>query len=368
MGWWDGFRYEASERRALLGWVGIALLLLGAQSPHLPWNRIPEDYDVAGRFLPLLDSIQAYRAAHFHTLIRDFEVHQVDSARLTELGCDSYAAQRWVRHLNRGYSFRDSAQVYRIARPDPLWWEVAYTRLHIERPQNGFARYNQRTFEAFSQQSRSSAVAILGPFSTDSLDAADFVQLGLSPAQASVAVRFCAGRALDVEALSKLRVVRPELLEQWKPYIRPRGALESTEGAMAAPTAFDWNALGAAELAARLSWDLERAERFAEYRRRLGGCTSLEQLRSDRKINQAEYQRWKAEGNGSFGPIRTLSLNESSLEELGSHPYVGFRSARAIVQFRESVRPFRSVEELRKLHLMEDSVWAKLAPYLEVRY
>jgi|GEM_PF-1923954 len=366
MGWWDGFRYEATERRALLGWVGISLLLLGARSPRLPWNQTPEIADLSSRFLPLLDSIQAYKKDHYRSLIRGFEVHSVDSAGLVAMGCDAYSAQRWVRYLNRGYTFRDTAQLHRVVRPDPLWWAVASAQTRFERGSSDYISMRNGTFA--SNRERPQVPTIRFPFSTDSLDVTDFEQLGLSPAQASVAVRFCAGRALDAAALSKLRVVSPELFAQWKPWIRPQQSVVPSETVVLDRTPFDWNALGAAELARRLSWDPERAERLVEYRRRLGGYTGLDQLLLDRKISRREYEQWSEQGWDLFGPPTKLSLNESPLEVLASHPYLGYRSARALVQFRESVRPFRSVEELRKLHLIEDSVWAKLVPYLEVRF
>ena len=63
---------------------------------------------------------------------------------------------------------------------------------------------------------------------------------------------------------------------------------------------------------------------------------------------------------------KQLSLNYDSMESLQAHPYINYYLARSIVDFREQVRAFKSVEELRNIELVDAVIFSKLAPYLKV--
>ncbi len=368
MGIWTLLRYESSARKSLALWMVLALLTMSFSRVQ---HRLFPPSSASGdsvEWVALLDSLSAFQKAEYQRLIPFFDPNRQDSISLVQMGCEPYAIRRWMSFLSKGYSFRDTAQLRRIARPAGDWWQVASTRARFaESSQNGYRSWGEADAFRDSDRSRAKLPERLSAFSTDTLSVEDWVGLGLSEAQAAVAQRFVGGRALDARALSKLKVLRPELLDLWKPHLRTHLAdsLSRTE-----PQAldFDWNEIDAAELGLALGWDAERADKLINYRQRMGGFKSLEQLRADRKLSAREYEKLSQSGKTKFGGLQSLDLNRSALEELAEHPYIGYRNARSIVQFRESVRPFRSIEELRKLHLMEDSLWVKLAPYLVVRY
>jgi len=367
MSLWKLLRYESTERRSLAFWMLLALGISGFSRVR---ERVfaPEPSKLESpRWTELLDSLSAFRKAEFEAAIPLFDPNLQDSLSLFRMGCPDRVISSWTSFLAKGYSFRDSAQLKRVVRPQKDWWAVASQRMRFD-DSNRKSYRSRGSFDTaadFDRSFRTSALSLF-PFSTDTLDPRDWVRLGLSEAQAEVAVRYVAGRALNAGELGKLRILRPELLESWKPHLR--AGAEDVQQTETGPNSIDWNSVGAAELAQALDWELERAQKLVDYRSRIGGFRSLEQLRSDRKLSAREFDKLSQSVQSEFGGLRLLDLNRSALDELSAHPYIGYRNARSIVQFRESVRPFRSVEELQKLHLMEDSVWIKLAPYLVVRY
>lgn len=108
-----------------------------------------------------------------------------------------------------------------------------------------------------------------------------------------------------------------------------------------------------------------RAQRIVEWRIRLGGFHNLDQLQEFHIADSILI-----EGISPYlfcGPLeRQLYLNESSLEDLQAHPYISYYLARDIVNFRERLRAFKKVDELMNIELVDDVLFSKLAPYLEV--
>ena len=58
-------------------------------------------------------------------------------------------------------------------------------------------------------------------------------------------------------------------------------------------------------------------------------------------------------------PIASLTA-----EELGPHPYGGWKVAKALVAYRKQHGPFKTVADIKGCVLVTDSVYRKLAPYL----
>lgn len=59
-----------------------------------------------------------------------------------------------------------------------------------------------------------------------------------------------------------------------------------------------------------------------------------------------------------------MDINNPSFQELVHHPYLSYEQVKSIVNFRENVRPFESVEELKQLELIDDALFSKIANYL----
>ena len=108
------------------------------------------------------------------------------------------------------------------------------------------------------------------------------------------------------------------------------------------------------------------AKSIIEYRQKLGGYYSLEQLRDLFVVDSSRYQSI-SKYLYCDDDFRKLNLNKASEEELYNHPYISYKLARNIVEFRERMRLFEKVEELANIELVDGVLFSKLAPYLEIK-
>ncbi|MBI2966845.1 MAG: helix-hairpin-helix domain-containing protein [Bacteroidetes bacterium] len=64
--------------------------------------------------------------------------------------------------------------------------------------------------------------------------------------------------------------------------------------------------------------------------------------------------------------VSKKDINAISVEDLKKHPYFRWNLANAIVQYRNMHGNFRELSDVRKIDLVNDSVFAKIAPYLTI--
>lgn len=107
------------------------------------------------------------------------------------------------------------------------------------------------------------------------------------------------------------------------------------------------------------------AKRITGYRNKLGGFVRIEQVGETFGLPDSIFQRIRPFLKLGNGSVRRLSINQSGFDELKAHPYISTALARAIIQYREQHGLFPSIEALRKLYLMDEALYLKLAPYLK---
>lgn len=103
------------------------------------------------------------------------------------------------------------------------------------------------------------------------------------------------------------------------------------------------------------------ARQIADYGRRLGGYTTIDQL--------DEIDHFPVEAKAYFtvdvSRISHININQLSLNELKRHPYINFYQARAIVEHRRLFGPIQSLEDLHLLPEFPPEAIARLMPYVE---
>lgn len=107
--------------------------------------------------------------------------------------------------------------------------------------------------------------------------------------------------------------------------------------------------------------------RIVKYRALLGGFTSLAQLNevyglSSEVINEIMV---RVELDTMQNTIKKLNINTDDIKTLGRHPYLTFNLAKAIVSYREVHGAYCQVEEIKKIHIIDDSTYLRVSPYLD---
>jgi len=108
------------------------------------------------------------------------------------------------------------------------------------------------------------------------------------------------------------------------------------------------------------------AGRIIKYRENLGGFHSTSQL--------IEVYGMKPETIDllwnffEFTPaiFRKINLNQGTIEEISSHPYITYGEAKVIVAYRNQHGVFQSIDDLLKIRIFKEEWIRKLAPYLDL--
>ena len=107
------------------------------------------------------------------------------------------------------------------------------------------------------------------------------------------------------------------------------------------------------------------AFRIVQYREKLGGFHSPDQVGETWALPDSTFQKIKPWLQYNTGIFRKLQVNTASLEELSQHPYLRWQLANAIVRYRQQHGPFQSAADLQKVILITPLLITKIAPYIE---
>lgn len=107
------------------------------------------------------------------------------------------------------------------------------------------------------------------------------------------------------------------------------------------------------------------AARIVNFREKLGGFYSVDQVGETYGVPDSTFQKIKPYLFVSENGLRQIGINHATAEQLRI-PYIKYQVANAIVQYRAQHGPFKSLEELKKIMLIDEATYAKMAPYLKV--
>jgi competence protein ComEA len=109
------------------------------------------------------------------------------------------------------------------------------------------------------------------------------------------------------------------------------------------------------------------AGRIIRYRDRLGGFVSPDQLMEIKGMDSIRYDQFRGQVSVNPQLVRKIDLNRVTFKELLRHPYFEYYLVKAIFNYKDEITAWDSVGQLRKIPIMYEELYGKIAPYLEVR-
>lgn len=106
------------------------------------------------------------------------------------------------------------------------------------------------------------------------------------------------------------------------------------------------------------------SQRIINFRDKLGGFYSVEQVGETFLLPDSTFQKIKPYLLLDEVFLKKININSATLDELKNHPYIRYHVGNAIVQYRNQHGDFTSVEEIRKIMIVTDSIYYKVIPYL----
>jgi len=106
------------------------------------------------------------------------------------------------------------------------------------------------------------------------------------------------------------------------------------------------------------------AGRIIKHRENLGGFIQIAQLNEVYGIKPEVIPLIWDYFDFDAAPIRKLSINRATVEELSSHPYISYQEAKVIVAYRLQHGGYQAAADLLGIKIFKSDWVEKIAPYL----
>ena len=109
------------------------------------------------------------------------------------------------------------------------------------------------------------------------------------------------------------------------------------------------------------------AGRLINYRNRLGGFFELAQIQLIYGIDTTVYAKIANHLSLDTTNIKRIDINKVSLERLAQHPYIGYKLAKVMVNYRAQHGAFKSKSDLKKIILINEEIFRKIERYILIQ-
>lgn len=103
-----------------------------------------------------------------------------------------------------------------------------------------------------------------------------------------------------------------------------------------------------------------------DLRARLNGFRSYDQLLDIYRISDQAVENIIKYSTLDTTLVGFIDINECDLKTLGRHPYLTWKQAKIILNYRDQHGPYMSIDGILKTSVINDSVYSKIAPYLTI--
>jgi len=108
------------------------------------------------------------------------------------------------------------------------------------------------------------------------------------------------------------------------------------------------------------------SKRIWKYRNLLGGFCSTNQLMEVYGMDSIRFQTIRPFLVVDTTKIKTININTCTKKELYSHPYISYKLASVIINYKHQHGVYKTLSDLTKIHLIDSLKFRKIAPYLTI--
>jgi competence ComEA-like helix-hairpin-helix protein len=107
------------------------------------------------------------------------------------------------------------------------------------------------------------------------------------------------------------------------------------------------------------------AARIVNFRDKLGGFYSVDQVGETYGLPDSSFQKIKASLRLT-GSVKKFNLNTATKDELKVHPYIKWNLANAIVEYRNQHGTFKTLDELKNIAVIDEGTFRRIVHYLSL--
>ncbi|GAA4748635.1 helix-hairpin-helix domain-containing protein [Flavisolibacter ginsenosidimutans] len=213
-------------------------------------------------------------------------------------------------------------------------------------------------------------------FDPNTISLADWERLGLNERTGKTILKYVSkgGKFYKSEDLQKIWGMPEGFYERVKDYVkitsiaRNYPAYENKPFAREErkPTVININEADTTAFIALPGIGSKLSARIINFREKLGGFYSIEQIGETWGLPDSTFQKLKPRFQISGENVRRINLNTATKDELKQHPYVRWNLANAIVEYRNQHGMFKNLEDLRNIALVDEATFEKIVHYLSL--
>jgi len=217
---------------------------------------------------------------------------------------------------------------------------------------------------------------VLFPFDPNTLDSIGFRKLGMNARAVKGLMnwRRHGKKFYKKEDLQPLYNLSAEEYARLEPYITistntretGRGYNNTYVKLPPLPATLDLNTTDSATLVRLNGIGPTLAHKIIERRKLLGGYLRHEQLLEVYKFSDSTLTMLRQRLVIRDAAVHKIPVNKATIEQLQAHPYIGEKMAKNIVLYRNALKYFDNITQLRQVPLMNEENYRKIAPYISI--
>lgn len=269
------------------------------------------------------------------------------------------------------------------------------TLANAPRPVQAKVEWNKPRYGSYSKskykygtrypKKESKTVASFSVFDPNTVSLDQLLKMGLNKRSASIWIKYTSkgGHFKKVEDVLKIYGLREDWFAQAKSYIQilekpdqEMGKLEKSNFSSFDDKKFSKKGVQPCipidvNTADTAAWQSLRgigrvlANRIIKFRDKLGGFYQVDQVKETFGLADSVYQKIRPCLQLGAPTLKPLLINQASFNELAGHPYLGFKAAKAIMNWKDQHGPFGKMEDLEGLVALEPGKLEKLKPYVQ---
>ena len=110
------------------------------------------------------------------------------------------------------------------------------------------------------------------------------------------------------------------------------------------------------------------ADRIIKFRTMLGGFHSIAQVGETWGLSKETFYNLKPQFILSkANNFQQININTASANDLKKHPYIKWREANTIIEYRKQHGDFKSVSDLQNIQNIDGELLVRIEPYLTIK-
>jgi competence ComEA-like helix-hairpin-helix protein len=279
----------------------------------------------------------------------------------------------------------DLQKAQSIARIDTSWIsELKKSEIkNSDSDEKSFNEYSKRTGrsdEADHRVSGSTKAIELFYFDPNTVDAAGWGKLGIKDKTIHTIQNYLnkGGRFFKAADLKRIYGLHPDEYARLEPFVkieRSNSIADNTidntkkekEPRQPSDNSVDINSGDTSAFISLPGIGAKLATRIVGFRDKLGGFYSINQIGEVYGLQDSVFQKIKKYLKLENSSVKKININTATLDELKAHPYIRYTLDNPIVSYRKDHGPFSKIEDIKKVLVVTDEVYDKVAPYMTVQ-